>query len=71
MKYRASNISEEGSKPEMLTRIAQAAAALSSQGEKKKSLEGRQHQSKIKDLSDAFPRDIYLPVCMRNLDIHH
>ena len=65
-KYLGAIISEECSKPEVLARIAQATAALSSL----KIVCRPQHHSRIKDPSDALCRDINIPVCMRNLGTH-
>ena len=58
-------LDKDGSKAEVLVRIAQATAALLGN-----SLERQQYYSKIKDPSDTFSRDMDLPVCMRNLDTH-
>ena len=61
-KYLSAFICEEGSKSEVLTRIAQAPTALSSL-----KLVWRDSNSTLRS---KISRDIDLPVCMRNLDTH-
>ena len=66
-KYLGAIISEEGSKPEVLARIAQATAALSSL---KKIWRDRNITLRSKIPPVTFACDIYLPICMRKLDTH-
>ena len=66
-KYLGAIISEEGSKPEVLARIAQATAALSSL---KKIWRDRNITLRSKNPPVTFACDIYLPICMRKLDTH-
>ena len=54
-KYLGSVISDEGSKPEILSRIAQTTAALA----RLKLL-----YSRLQDTADALPCHIHLPVCL-------
>ena len=53
--------SDEGSKPDMLSRIAQATAALT---KLKPGLEKRSIFSQFRDTTDALPCHTYLPVCL-------
>ena len=52
-KYLGSVITDEGSKPELLCRIAQATAALT-----------EEYFSQLQDTTDALPCHIHLPVCL-------
>ena len=52
-KYLCSVITDEGSKPELLCRIAQATAALT-----------EEYFSQLQDTTDALPCHIHLPVCL-------
>ena len=63
-KYLGAIISEEGSKPEVLARIAQATAALSIL---KKIWRDRNITLRSKIRLCTFACDIYLPICMRKL----
>ena len=51
-KYLGSVITDEGPKPEILSRIAQTTAAL------------KQHFSQVHDTTDALPYHIHLPACL-------
>ena len=59
VKYLGSVITDEGSKPEMLSRIAQTTAALT---RLKPVLIDK--SSKLQDTTDALPCHIHLPVCL-------
>ena len=58
-KYLGSVITDEGSKPEILSRIAQTTAVLT---KVETSLEQQEHFSQFQDMTDAFPCHIHLPI---------
>ena len=60
-KYLGSVITDEGSKPEILPRIAQTTAALT---RLKPVWSGQTHFSQFQDTTDALPCHIHLPVCL-------
>ena len=60
-KYLGSVIAHKGSKPEILSRIAQATAALT---RLKPVWSDRIHFSQFQDTTDALPCHIHLPVCL-------
>ena len=60
-KYLDSVISDEGSKPEILSRIAQTTAALT---RLKPGWNDRSNISQLKDTTDALPCHIHFPVCL-------
>ena len=60
-KYQGSVITDEGSKPEILFRIAQTTAALT---RLKTVWNGRSISLQFQDTPDALPCHIYLPVCL-------
>ena len=73
LKYLGSVVTDEGSKPEILSRIAQTTAALtnpqdstnnSSIDEAETSLELQEYFSHFQDTTEALPRHIHLPVCL-------
>ena len=59
-KYLGSVITDEGSKPEILSRVAQTAAALTSM----KPVFNDKYLSRFKDTTDALLCHIHLPVCL-------
>ena len=60
-KYLDSVITDEGSKPEILSRIAQTTAALT----RLKPVRNPQESfSQLQDTTDAFPCHVHLPVCL-------
>ena len=61
-RYPGSLITGGGSKPEILSRIAQTAAALTALVET--SLERQEYFSQFQDTTDALPCHIHLPVCL-------
>ena len=60
-KYLGSVIADEGSKPEILSRIAQATAALT---KVETSFEWQEYFSQFQDMTDVLPCHIHLPVCL-------
>ena len=75
--YRGSVVTDEGSKPEIHSRIAQKIATLT----RLKpvwmrlkpvwmSLDGKEYFSQLQDTTDALPCHIHLPVCLRIMDPH-
>ena len=54
--YLGSPITDEGSKPEILSRIAQTTAALTKLKQ--------EYFSQLQDTTDALPCRIHLPVCL-------
>ena len=62
-KYLGSVITDEGSEPEILSRIAQTTAALT---RLKPVWTGpiQEHFSQLQDSTDALPCHIHLPVCL-------
>ena len=60
-KYLSSVISDEGSKPEILSRIAQTTAALT---RLKPVWIDKEYFSQLQDTTDALPCHIHLPVCL-------
>ena len=60
-KYMGSVITDEGSKPEILSRIAQTTAALT---KLKPVWNDRSISLKFQDTTDALPCHIHLPVCL-------
>ena len=56
-KYPCSVITDEGSKPEILTRIAQTTVALTR-------LKRQEYFSQFQDATDTLPCHIHLPVCL-------
>ena len=60
-KYLGSVITDEGSKPELLCRIAQATAALT---RLKPIWIDKEYFSQLQDTTDALPCHIHLPVCL-------
>ena len=65
-KYLGSVITDEGSKPEILSRIAQTTAALT----RLKPVWIDKNISLSSDTADALPCHIHLPVCLRIMDSH-
>ena len=61
-KYLGSVITDEGSKPEILSRIAQTTAALTRL--KPVSNDRSINFSPLQDTTDALPCHIHLPVCL-------
>ena len=59
-KYLGSVITDEGSKPEILSRIAQTTAALT----RLKPVWIDEYFSQLQDTTDALPCHIHLPVCL-------
>ena len=59
-KYLGAVVSDDGSKPEVLSRIAQATAALT----KLKTIWREQHISWIKGEADALPCHFHISVCL-------
>ena len=59
-KYLGSVITDEGSKPEILSRIAQTTAALT----RLKPIWNDRSISQLQDTTDALPCHIHLPVCL-------
>ena len=57
-KYLGAIIADEGSKPEILARIAQARAALA----KLVHLEWQEYSAQLKDQTDALPSHVHIPV---------
>ena len=66
-KYLGSIITDKGSKPEILSRIAQTTAALTSL---KLVWNDRECFSQFQNTTDAFPCHIRLPVCLLIIDPH-
>ena len=64
-KYLGAVVTDQGSKPEVLTRIAQTTAALA----RLKTIWFDKHISKLKDQTNAFPSYLCTIVRLRNLDI--
>ena len=62
-KYLGSVITDEGSEPEIIFRIAQTTAACTS-------LEWQEYLSQLQDTTDALPYYIHLPVCLWIMDPH-
>ena len=60
-KYLGSVITDEGSKPEILSRIAQTTAALTML---KPIWIDKSKYSQLQDMTDALPCHIHLPVCL-------
>ena len=60
-KYLGSVITDEGSKPEILSRIAQTTAALT---RLKPVWNDRKYFSQFQHTTDALPCHIHLPVCL-------
>ena len=60
-KYLGSVTTDEGSKPEILSRIAQKTAALT---RLKPVWIDKEYFSQLQDMTDALPCHIYLPVCL-------
>ena len=60
-KYQGSVITDEGSKPEILYRIAQTTAALT---RLKPVRNPQEYFSQFQDTTDAFPCHVHLPVCL-------
>ena len=60
-KYLGSVLTDEGSKPEILSRIAQTTAALT---RLKSVWNDTEHFSQFQDATDALPCHIRLPVCL-------
>ena len=60
-KYLGSVITDEGSKPEILSGIAQATAALT---RLKPVWNDKEYFSQLQDTTDALPCHIHLPVCL-------
>ena len=60
-KYLGSVITDEGSKPEILSRIAQTTAALT---RLKPVWIDKEYFSQLQDTTDALPCHIHLPVCL-------
>ena len=56
-------VTDEGSKPEMLSRIAQTTATSTS-------LEPQEHFSQFQDTTDVLPRYIHLFACLLIMDPH-
>ena len=54
-------VSDEGSKPEVLSRIAQTTAAVT---KLRVILERQEHRHQLQDQTDAFPGHIHIFVCM-------
>ena len=59
-KYLGSVITDEGSKPELLSRIAQTTAALT----RLKPVCRQKYFSQLQDMTDALPCHSHLPVCL-------
>ena len=66
-KYLGSVIIDEGSKPEILSRIAQTTAALT---RLRPFMEWHEYFSQLQDTADALPCHIHLPVCLWIMDPH-
>ena len=64
-KYLGSVITDEGSKPEILSGVAQATAALT---RLKPVWNDKEYFSQLQDTTDALPCHIQLPVCLWNID---
>ena len=65
-KYLGSVISDEGSKPEILSRIAQTTAALT----RLKPVWNDRSISLFQDTTDALSCHVHLPVCLLIMDPH-
>ena len=66
-KYLGSVITNEGSKPELLCRIAHAKAALT----RLKPVWIDKSISQLHDMTDTVPCHIHLPVCLLIMDPHN
>ena len=66
-KQLGSVITDEGSKPKILSRIAQATAALT---KVETSFEWQEYFSQFQDMTDVLPCHTYFPVCFWSMDLH-
>ena len=66
-KYLGSVITDEGSKPEILSRIAQSNSSID---KAETSLDWQEYFSQLQDTTDALPCHIHLPVCLWIMDPH-